>query len=188
MTTCFETPIESTTIEFSIGTPSTREISLPRWETKTIEATRAYASDVNDSTKTRNQKQRGSVALVACILDACDHDTYVDAGGQPKWANVMVVKHHSVMKNQIWDLVPQPKEMNLVKCPWVYKTMFTSKGVVENRKAGLVAKVFSQQEGIDYTKTFAPIAKIDSTRLILSSLLSLNRRYIKGMSSVVPTW
>jgi hypothetical protein len=59
-----------------------------------------------------------------------------------------------------------------VKCRWVYKTKFTCKGVVERHKYFLVAKVFSQQEGIDYTETFSPVAKMNSTRLIIS-LVSL---------------
>jgi hypothetical protein len=32
----------------------------------------------------------------------------------------------------------------------------------------LVAKGFSQQEGIDYTKTFSPVAKMNYVQLILS--------------------
>jgi hypothetical protein len=32
----------------------------------------------------------------------------------------------------------------------------------------LVGKGFSQQEGIDYIETFAPVAKMSSVRLILS--------------------
>jgi hypothetical protein len=55
-----------------------------------------------------------------------------------------------------------------VKCQWVYKTKFTSEDVVERHKAGLVAKVFSQQEGIEYIKTFAHITKMNFVRLILS--------------------
>jgi hypothetical protein len=55
-----------------------------------------------------------------------------------------------------------------VKCRWVYRTKFTSEGVVERHKACLVVKGFSQQDGIDYTETFSPIAKMNFTRLILS--------------------
>jgi hypothetical protein len=55
-----------------------------------------------------------------------------------------------------------------VKYRWVYKTKFTSQGVVERHKAHLVAKGFSQQEGIDYTETFSLVAKMNSVQLVLS--------------------
>jgi len=63
----------------------------------------------------------------------------------------MFDEYHSLMKNQTWDLVPRPQGKNVRKCRWVYNTKFTSEGVVERNKACLVAKVFSWQEGIDYT-------------------------------------
>jgi hypothetical protein len=83
--------------EFDAGT-SKREISLLQWVTKTIEAIGVDASNVNDSRKTRGQKQHGSVALMAHVLDACDLDTYANAHGQPKWDNAMDKKYNSFIK------------------------------------------------------------------------------------------
>ena len=72
------------------------------------------------------------------------------------------------MANDTWDLAPLPKERKLVRCKWVYKTKYASDGSVERRKAMLVAKGFSQVEGIDYSETFSPVAKMNSTCLVLS--------------------
>ena len=55
-----------------------------------------------------------------------------------------------------------------MKCRWVYKNNFTFEGVIDHHKVHLVVKGFSQQEGIDYTETFALVAKMNSIRLILS--------------------
>jgi hypothetical protein len=74
----------------------------------------------------------------------------------------------SLSKNHTWNLVPQPQGMSIVKCRWVYRTKFTSKGVFERHKAHLIVKGFSQQEVIVYTETFAPVAKMNSVQLILS--------------------
>ena len=74
----------------------------------------------------------------------------------------------SLEKNFTWDLDPRPTDKNVVKCRWVYRTKFTSNGVVERHESCLVAKGFSQQEGIDYMKSFSPVSKMNSVRLILS--------------------
>jgi hypothetical protein len=66
------------------------------------------------------------------------------------------------------DLVARPKGRKLVRCKWVYRTKYASNGSVERHKAQLVAKEFSQVEGIDYNETFVPIAKMNSIRLVLA--------------------
>jgi hypothetical protein len=86
----------------------------------------------------------------------------------------MAVKYVALMKNQTWDLVPLPKGKNLVGCKWVYKTKYDVDGRLEKHKACLVAKGFSQKEGINYLKTFAPVACMDSIWMILSIVASLN--------------
>lgn len=96
------------------------------------------------------------------VLETCDPNTYADAKGQPEWEQAMSIEMDSLLNNHTWDLVPQPQGKNVVKYQQVYKTKFTYEGVVENHKARLVAKGFSQQEGINYTKIFAPVAKMNS--------------------------
>ena len=53
------------------------------------------------------------------------------------------------MLNDTWDIVPLLKERQLVLFKWVYQTMYALGGSVERLKGRLVAKVFSQVEGID---------------------------------------
>jgi hypothetical protein len=67
-----------------------------------------------------------------------------------------------VMENDTWDILPLPKGRKLFRCKWVYINKYALDGSVERHKAWLVAKGFSQVEGIDYNETLAPIAKMNS--------------------------
>jgi hypothetical protein len=74
----------------------------------------------------------------------------------------MTEEYNSLMKNKAWELVPCP-QIKVVKWKWIYilQTKFTLDGIVKRHKARLVSKGISQQEGIDYKETFAPVAKIN---------------------------
>jgi hypothetical protein len=82
-------------------------------------------------------------------------------------------KYHSLMGNDTWDLVPLPKGRKFVKCKRVYRTKYASDGSVERHKVRLIAKGFSQVEGINYNETFATVAKMNSIRLLLALVASL---------------
>ena len=105
---------------------------------------------------------------MAQVSENYDPDTFVEASGHPEWNTTMKEEYHSLLANDTWDIVPLPKDIKLVRCKWVYKTKYGPNGKVDKHKSILVAKGFSQVEGIDYTESFSPISKINSIHLVLS--------------------
>ena len=79
-----------------------------------------------------------------------------------KWIEAMEEELKSMSTNKVWDLV---------SCKWVYKTKYDSKGKIKRFKARLVAKKFTQREGINYIKTFSPISKKDSFRIVMALIV-----------------
>ena len=75
---------------------------------------------------------------------------------------------NSLQKNTTWELVSLPPGRKLVQCKWVFRTKAVADGNTYKYKARLVAKGFSQIQGVDYHETFAPVAKMDSIRLVLA--------------------
>lgn len=79
--------------------------------------------------------------------------------------------YSSLMENKTWKLVPRLKDHNVVSCKWVYLTKeeVSEDGKLHERfKERLVARGFSQIEGIDYFETYAPVVKLPSVRTILA--------------------
>ncbi|GJV08296.1 retrovirus-related pol polyprotein from transposon TNT 1-94 [Tanacetum coccineum] len=60
--------------------------------------------------------------------------------------------------NDIWELVPQPRNMTIIGTKWVFRNKLDENGIVSRNKAMLVAQGYNQQEGIDYDETYVSVA------------------------------
>jgi hypothetical protein len=73
-----------------------------------------------------------------------------------------------IEKNQTWELVPRPKNKNIIGTKWVYKNKMNTNGKVIKNKAILLCKGYSQVEGVDYEETFAPVSRLEAIRMFLA--------------------
>ena len=80
----------------------------------------------------------------------------------------MVEEYHSIIKNDVWEVVPILESKSLVSSKWIYKTKNSTNDSINKYKERYVSHLFSQKEGIDYEDTFAPITRYTSIRTILS--------------------
>jgi hypothetical protein len=74
----------------------------------------------------------------------------------------MMEEYHSIMKNDVWDIVLRPEGKSMVGSRWIFKIKHVADGSIEKYKARFVVKGFSQREGVDYKETFAPVARYTS--------------------------
>ena len=70
--------------------------------------------------------------------------------------------------NNTWSLTTLPPHKRTIGCKWVYMVKYKSDRTVERYKAKLVAKGFTQKEGLDYIETFSPITKLVSVKCLLA--------------------
>jgi len=66
------------------------------------------------------------------------------------------------------NLVPKPQHKNIIGTKWVFTNKLNEQGEVVRNKTRHIAQVYSQQQGIDYTETFAPVTRLEAIRLLLS--------------------
>ncbi|RVW24034.1 Retrovirus-related Pol polyprotein from transposon TNT 1-94 [Vitis vinifera] len=100
--------------------------------------------------------------------DPTSYDQAINSENSTLWLYAMEEELKSMKDNEVWDLVELPKGIKTIGCKWIFKTKHDSKGNVERYKVRLVAKGYTQKEGIDYKETFSPISKKDSLRIVMA--------------------
>ncbi|KAH9704543.1 hypothetical protein KPL70_011512 [Citrus sinensis] len=86
----------------------------------------------------------------------------------PKWLEAMEDEIKMIHKNQTWELVDRPLHKKTIGVKWVYRTKLNADGSVNKFKARLVVKGYAQLFGVDFSETFAPVARLDTIRLLLA--------------------
>ncbi|MCR2847943.1 hypothetical protein KN825_15310, partial [Weizmannia coagulans] len=77
-------------------------------------------------------------------------------------------------KNGTWMVVELPMGKKVVSCKWIFTVKYNSDGSINRYKARLVARGFIQSYDIDYQKTFALVAKLNTVRVLLSLVANLD--------------
>jgi hypothetical protein len=99
--------------------------------------------------------------------------TFEEIVQKKNWKEAMTEEYQSIMKNDVWEIVPRPKEKSVVTSKWVYKIKHAVDGSIEKYRERFVSKGFSQKEGEDYDETFSPVSIYTSIRAIMSFVASM---------------
>jgi hypothetical protein len=106
------------------------------------------------------------------------------------WVNAMHEELENFEKNQVWNLVEPPHDVNVIGTKWVFKNKQVENGEVVRKKARLIAQGFSQVEGIDFREAFAHVAHLEAIRILLSFAASKGfKLYLSnGCEKCFPKW
>ena len=94
--------------------------------------------------------------------------TFRKASSNPLWQQAMKEELDALHETRTWDLVDLPSVKTTIGCKWVYKIKTRSYGTVDRYKAFLVARGFTQEYGLDYEETFAPVARLSSVMTLIA--------------------
>ena len=101
-------------------------------------------------------------------LISSEPSSYGDPTSKQVWVDAMIEEYKSIVKNDVWEVVPRPAGKSVVTSRWLYKVKHAVDDSVDKYKARFLARGFTQNEGIDYDETFAPVARYTTIRTIIS--------------------
>ncbi|GJV94803.1 retrovirus-related pol polyprotein from transposon TNT 1-94 [Tanacetum coccineum] len=90
------------------------------------------------------------------------------------WIVAVQEELNQFITNDVWELVPQPRNMTIIETKWVFRNKLDDNGIVSRNKARLVVQGYNQQEGIDYDETYALVARLESIRIVFAYACALD--------------
>ncbi|GJU83780.1 retrovirus-related pol polyprotein from transposon TNT 1-94 [Tanacetum coccineum] len=123
----------------------------------------------------RKQLQTDSMwCFFDTFLTSIEQNNFKQAMTEPSWIDAMQEEIHEFERLQVWKLVLCPDKVLLIKLKWIYKVKIDEFGRVLKNKARLVTQGFRQEEGIDFEKSFAPVARIEAIRIFIANAAHKN--------------
>ncbi|GKD86546.1 retrovirus-related pol polyprotein from transposon TNT 1-94 [Tanacetum coccineum] len=84
------------------------------------------------------------------------------------WIKSMKKELYQFKRLDLWELVSLPNDKHVIKVKWLWKNKTNAENTVIQNKSRLVAKGYSQQEGIDFEESFAPIARLEAVQMFMA--------------------
>ena len=100
-------------------------------------------------------------------LDLSSYNEAISDKDSGNWQSDMKVEMEFMYSNHVWKIIELLINVKLIGCKSVYKRKRGPNGSVETFKGRLVAKGFTEKEGIDYEKTFSPVSMLKSIIALL---------------------
>ena len=124
------------------------------------------AREVDDSEEDNDSSWQSAEYAMTCIEIPLREA--VDGPDGKEWKKAIYQEDRSLIENQVWEIVERPKNKKVIGTRIVLRNKIGGDGEVERRKARVVAKGFTQVQGVDYNESFSPVARLSSLRVLVA--------------------
>jgi hypothetical protein len=138
------------------------------WAREIIQDGEKYGVPQGTTRQVKRPNPFSSYTSLMCDLLEEEPTCFEEAIQRKEWADAMTEEYQSIMKKKVWEMVPRPKNKDVVSSRWLFKIKHAADGSIEKYKARFVTRGFSQKEGIDYEETFTHVARYTSIRTIIA--------------------
>ena len=103
-----------------------------------------------------------------CYLAQFELKKVEEALQDENWVDSMHEELNQFVRNDVWELVPRPKDVHVIGTKWIFKNKTDEDGEIIRNKSRLVAQAYTQVEGIEFDESFTPIARLEFIHILLS--------------------
>jgi Reverse transcriptase (RNA-dependent DNA polymerase) len=127
------------------------------------------SSIIGDSREGVRTRSKMNKMIAHCaFVSQLEPKIFKDVNNDSYWICAMQEELNQFKKNQVWELVPRPNNRVIIGTKWVFRNKLDENGIIVRNKARLIAQGYTQQAGIDFEETFAPVARLESIRMLLA--------------------
>ena len=77
-------------------------------------------------------------------------------------------KLNKFMRNNVWELVPRPKDVHVIGTKWIFRNKIDEDDKIIRNKSRLVAQGYTQVKGVDFDESSTPVVRLEFIRILLS--------------------
>ena len=107
----------------------------PKWLQEILKEEKEFGTP-REPVRTIQMPDRFDMALVASFRDS-EPSTFEEASQHHVWRDAMMDEYHSIMKNDVWEIVPRPEGKLVVTSRWLYKLNMLQMVVWRSTRLGL---------------------------------------------------
>ena len=109
-----------------------------------------------------------------CYLAQFEPKKVEEALQDENWVKSMREELNQFVRNDVWELAPRPEGVYVIGTKWIFKNKTGEDGEIIQNKSRLVAQGYTQVEGVDFDESFAPVARLESIRILMSIACTMN--------------
>ncbi|WVZ08788.1 hypothetical protein V8G54_022134 [Vigna mungo] len=160
---CVSSWLEDKSLFNAEQTDADREINNRRSQMTRFPSTRLADHEVFPDNEVTGS---GDLVHFAFLADT-EALTWKQAINVKEWREAMLKELKVIKKNRTWEMVELPQHKQPIDVKWVFKIKHKLDGEVAKFKSRLVARGFLQKPEVDFTDVFAPVARLETVRLLI---------------------
>ncbi|GMJ08622.1 hypothetical protein HRI_004531400 [Hibiscus trionum] len=140
-----------------------KEVSYPR-EFNYVKDSEILGDPSKGVTTRSSLRLMNHVSFISCI----EPKNIKEALKDDFWIMAMQEELNQFERRNVWTLVDRPSNQSTIGTKWVFRNKLDESGNIMRNKARLVAQGYTQEEGIDFDETYAPVARMEAIRMLLA--------------------
>jgi hypothetical protein len=119
---------------------TTSERRKPKWLQYTFREAQGSVGNPRQAVRESKPPERfcNYIMMVGSIRES-EPSTFEEATHKQVWRDAMMEEYNSIMKNDVWEIVPRTEGKLVVTSSWLYRLKYVANGSIEKFKASFVA-------------------------------------------------